>query len=197
MAMEISVKFDVKKLTRSLSRLQRKQIPFATAIALNDTAFQAKKLAVKAMPRFIDRPTPATKRGLFIVKAKKTRLIAIVGFKAFVWEYMKYQVLGGTRSATGKKIAVPSRTARLNKYGNIPGRRSGLIKKGYFFAKAGGTLGVFKPSGKRKVKLIAILTDQATYKPRYPFHRIIERAVKKRFKPNFEKSLARAMLTAR
>ena len=96
--MEISVKFDVKKLTRSMSRLQRKQIPFATAGALNDTAFQAKKLAVKAMPRFLDRPTPATKKSLRVEKAKKTTLESKVYFLDWAWKYMRYQVVCGTRS---------------------------------------------------------------------------------------------------
>ena len=194
--MQISVEADFKQVTKGLNKLQRKQIPFATAGALNDTAFQAKALAVKAMPRFLDRPNPTTMKGLMVGKAKKTRLTATVFFKDFVWRYMKYQVLGGTRS-TGRKIAVPSRTIRLNKYGNIPGRRGGLIKGGAYVAELGsGLTGIFKPKGK-KTELRAILVNQATYKPRYPFHAIIERAVRKRFKKNFHRNMERAMRSAR
>lgn len=196
--MEISLKADFKQVIKKLSRIQRKQIPFAAMVALNDTAFQSRKVAVRAMPRFLDRPAPVTMKGLMVGKAKKTQLSSKVFFKDFVWRYMKYQVEGGTRS-TGRKIAVPSNTIKLNKYGNIPGRRGGLIKGGAYVAQVSGNVtGIFKAKGKKGKRVLkAILVDRTTYKPRYPFHTIIERAARKRFKPNFERSLTRALRTAR
>ena len=196
--MEISLKADFKQVIKKLKRIERKQIPFAAMLALNDTAFQSRKVAVKAMPRFIDRPTPVTLRGLLVGRAKKAQLASKVFFKPFVWRYMRFQVVGGTRSSS-RKIAVPGREVKLNKYGNIPGRRRGLLTGGAYFADmGGGRTGIFKPKGKKGKRVLrAILVDSAAYKPRYPFHTIIERAARKRFKPNFERSLTRALRTAR
>lgn len=194
--MEISLQTDFKQLTRKLKRIERKQIPFAAAGALTDTAFQSKAVAVRAMPKFLDRPTPATMKGLLVRKAKKTHLESAVFFKPFVWKYMRWQVLGGTRT-TGRKIAVPGRDVRLNKYGNIPGKRGGLVKGGAYIRSMGaGRSGIFKKKGKRET-IRAILVPRATYKITYPFHLIVERAAKKRFRKNFEKSMDRAMRTAR
>ena len=196
MTVQISIRDDLDKITRGLNDIQRKQIPFAASGALNDTAFQARTKATDELPRHIDRPTPATVKGIMVRKSKKTDLEAAVFFKDFVWKYMKYQVLGGTRSDS-RKFAVPSRQSKLNKYGNIPGRRTGLTKGLSYFGRVNDSLtGVFKPRGKKR-DLKAILVNRAVYKPRYPFSAIVERSVKDTFKKNFDKSMERALRTAR
>ena len=62
-----------------LSEVVRKQLPFATAMALNDVAFEARKAAVKALSVF-------TLRGKFLEnqvrvseKATKAKLASAVG----------------------------------------------------------------------------------------------------------------------
>ena len=69
----ISVSADVKKAKKQLSRIQRKQIPFALSRAINDSLEDAKKAEMGAIRNYIDRPTPWTMRGFKVNRSHKTR----------------------------------------------------------------------------------------------------------------------------
>ena len=139
--MHISVVADTKKLTRYLT-FQRKQIPFATMMALNDVAFDARSYTQKSLPRRLDRPTPAMVKSVQVQKAKKRKLVATVGFaglgfKSSKWqesaaEIMKRHIKGGTRLAKGTPLRIPSDPKgggiKLNKYGNIGGKKAKVAK---------------------------------------------------------------------
>ena len=128
--MQINVKSNIKEITKFTTNVQKKQIPFATSVAINNTLFDLKKEMAKQMDKKLDRPTPFTKRGFFINKAKKNLLVGVLLMKDIVANYMQYQIEGGTRN-TGKRIPVPYQpNARLNKFGNIIGKKTGLINQG-------------------------------------------------------------------
>ena len=129
--MQVSVKSDIKKLTNTLSTIQRKQIPFATSKALNATAFDARKSVQTALDLQLDKPTPYTKRGVQVEKSTKKNLVAQVGFRSRKFgkgqgsitqaEYMQRQIAGGTRLPKGQAIPVPvPKNMKPNKFGNIP-----------------------------------------------------------------------------
>lgn len=60
----ISVKADVKEVTRWLTDIEKRQIPFATRLALMDTAKHlASDVLPKDMQQIFDRPTQWTLRG--------------------------------------------------------------------------------------------------------------------------------------
>ena len=69
--MQVSVKSNIKEITKWTTNAQKKQIPFATSVAINNTLFDLKKEMAKQMDKKLDRPTPFTKRGFFIKKAKR------------------------------------------------------------------------------------------------------------------------------
>ena len=50
--MQINVKSNIKEITKFTTTVQKKQIPFATSRALNDTAFN---IARKDLPKFANR----------------------------------------------------------------------------------------------------------------------------------------------
>ena len=197
--MQITVKADVKKLTRNLSRIQRRQIPYATQTALNNTA---KKLVVaeqKQMQRKLHNPTPQTVKALRILRyAKKTQLSALVGFLPFASEYMQYQVHGGIEPIQ-KANPVPSSNMRLNKYGNIPGKRKGLAhqKKRFIATTRAGKTAVWERRGKDAKPIIWLNKKDPSYKKRFPFYRIANGLVSNVFPKEFTKTLRRALATAR
>lgn len=78
---EISVQADIKAATRYLDDVQRRQIPFATALALTRTAKQAEKALSDHLVRRLESPSPYTKRSTFSTSATKTTLQAMVGIK--------------------------------------------------------------------------------------------------------------------
>ena len=167
--MQVSVKSNIKEIAKWTTNAQKKQIPFATSVAINNTLFDLKKEMSKQMDKKLDRPTPFTKRGFLINKAKKNLLIGILLMKDVVARYMQYQIEGGTRS-TGNPISVPYQpNARLNKFGNIIGKRTGLIKKStQFIGNVGGTDGVYERT-MDGLKLIIGFENSVTYRPRFPF----------------------------
>ena len=79
--MQVSVKSDFDRLTRGLSALERSQLPFATARALNDVAEQAQQVLQARMPEVFDNPTPYTIKGVRVWRATKSRLEAKVGYR--------------------------------------------------------------------------------------------------------------------
>lgn len=58
-------------LLRSLNRLERENLPFAEAMALNETAFQARGALVAQMPNKFDLRNNRLKRGFRVNKAHK------------------------------------------------------------------------------------------------------------------------------
>lgn len=198
--MEISVKDNIKEIERQLSRLQRKQIPFATSMALNNTAFQARKALMAQAPVKLNRPTKYTVNAFRVAKASKRKLVASVYVDDSRAHYLKYQIEGGTRIGKGMGTGVPTRNRKLNAYGNIPGRRSGLVKgKKQFISTIKGVPGVWERYGRkgRKVRLMVGFEKQVTYRPLFPFYKIVGGVVRGRFKRNLERAIVRALGSAR
>jgi hypothetical protein len=149
----IDVKADVKAATRWLDDVQRKQIPYAIKNALNQTAKDVQSDLMKEM-RVFDRPKPATKKGIFIRRAEKSDLSAVVGLKtrdkgAPVSEYLDAQVHGGNRSDKRSEILLqqagilpagyqtrPGSGARIDAYGNMS--RGQIVQILSYFRAFGG-----------------------------------------------------------
>jgi len=200
--MQITVKADTKRLSANLKRIHRRQIPYATSVALNKTAKRLVTAEQKQMRAKLDRPTPQTIKAVRIFQyAKKTALTARVGFLSWANDYMQYQVHGGTRPIKKKYNSVPSVHRKLNAYGNIPGKKTGIIKAKDFKATIGGKTAIWKRTGrkgnKKLVPQVWLDTKAPQYKKRFPFYRIAEGVVKNVYHREFTKSLRHAVRTAR
>ena len=139
--MHISVQQETKELTKYLI-LRRNQIPFATSVALNDVAFDARSYTQKSLPRRFDRPTKAMVRSVQVEKSNKKKLVATVGFAGLgfrrsPWEessaeIMKRHIKGGTRMPKGRHLRIPSDTKgggiKLNVHGNLHNRKAKIAK---------------------------------------------------------------------
>ena len=201
MAVNVSVKADIKQATRYLTKVQRKQIPFATSLAINKTLQNIQKKEQEQMVVRLDRPTSQTVKAVRIAPSKK-KVLPISGSVFLLdWaaEYLNYQIEGGTRRT---KTAVPTSNAKLNKFGNIPGRKTGLLKrKTDFIATIRGTAGVWRKTGSRnnkQLRLIHAFIENPRYKPaRWPFYKIGAKVVDRKFSINFNRALADALRTAR
>jgi len=140
----ISIKADGLRDVISHLESVKKQIPFATAVALTRTAQLIKKGTLDVMRSRLDRPVPITMNSLYVKPATKAKLEARVWFKDS-WssgipadKYMQAAVYGGSRrhkrfeqALIARQIMKPNQYAIpakefLNQYGNITG---GLAKK--------------------------------------------------------------------
>lgn len=159
----ITITVDTREAARYLDSVQRKQLPFATSVALNNTAKLAQEDIKIEMGRVLDRPRPYTLGGTFVRPSTKHVLEAIVGLKdqaasgRAAGKYLQAQVSGGARRTTGYELALtklgalppgwralPAEGAKLDRYGNL---NQGQLTEIIGALKSGAR--VFKGKGKR------------------------------------------------
>jgi hypothetical protein len=201
----LSVKHDIDAFESQLTDFARRQLPFAAALALNDTAAQVKTATERGLERDFDRPTAFTRRSLYLRRASKARLEAEVGAKSIQAGYLKYQVAGGVRRPRGRAIVVPV-NQRRNAYGNMPkgAVRRALSSGRAFSGRAGKTAGVFqRPSkaasrrGHGRLKLLVAYESKVRYRPRLRFYDTANKSARGAFRPAFLRRLQEALRTAR
>ena len=197
--MQITVKADVKKLTRNLSRIQRRQIPFATSYAMNQTIVKVWAAEKGQLPKRLKFPTKQTVNALTYTKSNKRNLVASVQFRPWASEYMKYQVYGGTRPVNSVVVPLNQYGGKLNKSGNIPSRKAkGWAKRNkQFFVESKGKTLLMRPKGKDDQIVVGVIAKNPRYKKLFPFYRIAESVVAKYFPREFSKALTKALATAR
>lgn len=134
--MQISFAHNIRDVARDLSDFAQRQLPFATALALNEVGAKAIEANKAEMARAFDRPVAwtlnafhfrrASKRGLFITIERK--------LPARGRHYLETQEAGGARPLTGweRQLAsrlpyaghvgfiVPTGNLKLDGHGNIP-----------------------------------------------------------------------------
>jgi len=207
----LSVKSDVKKLTRHLTKIQKKQVPFATARALTWTVKEIQKGIANDIPKIFKTTRkwwmPRQPTGIKIKPAKKDNLRAIVYSIAY---FLHLQEFGGIKIPfRGRGILVP--TPLTPKYGRKAGGAQKVMAGKKILRAAGkasgapvvrapsGTKGVFRRKGKARLPIerLYAYTPTAHILPRLGFRRRAAHKARQRFRANFEKSLAMALKSAR
>lgn len=194
--MNIDISSNIKQVKKALTHIEKKAVPKATQHTVNNLAFDISR---KEMPRRADKvfdkgATNWTKRGFGYKKANSGQTSSKIFIRGNQANYMKYQIDGGTRMPDGRAILVPTSAARKNKYGNLT---KGTYQKiatnnGYF--KSGGK--VYKKRGKKKVSVVGVYKDKATYKPRFKYYNYALGYInnpRKGFVATFAKNLGRQL----
>ena len=205
--MNLSIQADFTQLTKNLTAMQRQQVPFAIAQTLNGLADDAAKAITVQMDRYLENPTPFTKkaytsgRGFKGKRATKRDFEAILIPGEIQAEYLKFQIAGGTRLPNQKAILVPTQFAPKNKYGNLTraNRKKIVAGSGKFFSagdREGKTPGIYKRVG-NKVQPFAFYVNEAKYDAIFPIDKIANGVVSNRLQKRFSEALARALATAR
>lgn len=133
------LEYDDRALVRNLSDLEKKQLPFATMLALNDAMFDVREAWKKAMPEVFDAPTPFTQNAVLYKKATKDNLVAEVFLRNEIGDgtpparYILEQVEGDEREEKPfeyllreqgligmDEFVVPAKGFPLDQYGNVP-----------------------------------------------------------------------------
>lgn len=137
--MRITADSNADALGKRISNAIARQIPFATANALTQTAHRVRDAEKAEMVRVLDRPTPFTLNAWQVVPARKDTLVAEVVHKylpgAGGRHYLAPQIEGGPRpmkrfeqnllradiGAGAFEAVIPARTAKKDAYGNWSG----------------------------------------------------------------------------
>lgn len=135
---------DLKALIGRMDAVARKQVPFASSLALNKTGEDIMAENQKLMKRVFDRPTRWTLNAFYLKRSRKTDLNISVERKSMVGRkfYLEVQSEGGGRPKTGIErlfsdrlayedhieAVLPTKALRRNKYGNVaPGRLQQIL----------------------------------------------------------------------
>lgn len=196
--MQISIKSDIDRVAKELPRELRKQIPFATSQALNDTARNiATKSGRRDMDREIDRPKKWTKTGLRYTRSNKRNLTSAVYIAPERWAYLKHIINATTRQPRRKLIAIGA--GKRNQYGNKPrgwiGKQS--AKGNTFWGEVEGRYGLWQRMSRGKLKLLAYTTPQADYDQSYDYSASVQRGVDRSFNRYFRVRILRAIKSAK
>ena len=201
--MDLDVRAHVRGATRYLGFVHRRQIPFATSMALNDTAFQVRKRIVeRTYPRaFNVRNRRFPDIAFRVRKASKRKLRASV-YDRLGRASLGLHAEGGTKRPRGRHLAVPGsnvkRTA-TGKVGKARQPRTVLSRGKAFKVRRGRGEMIFERIGSKgkKLKLLYVLTPSARNDKRFPFHKDAMSTATRAFPRNFDRALARAIATAR
>lgn len=136
----INIKHDLKDTIRLLDTRVRRQLPFATSKALNETAKLVQSAVQESLAEKLDRPTPFVLKSIFIKYSNKQNLQAVVFLRDHqlsknpnsLSEQIQQQFRGGPRIRSrlegaltraglisGNEYVSPGAGAKLDQYGNI------------------------------------------------------------------------------
>ena len=201
----IAIKDTIKDYSRHLTWLEKKQLPFATALAQTRTA-QAAQTAIQNHIKkvFSNRVTWWKKQQPTGVKIKMTHKSHVKGgASGVIWVYTdayfaRLQEEGGTKTPhTGGLIAVP--TSAVPKARRKSGGAATMEKQKTVFYNR-HTKRIYRRVGgkkSRRVKRLFNLVPTAQVKPRMDFEATGLREARRVFPEKFREALARALRTAR
>lgn len=120
----IDYKTNVDAFSARLDDIKRRQVPYATAMALNALAEQIKAAEKANEIAKLDRPRPFTTGAMTVLKARSDSLTARVVMKDITAAYLDPYEKGGTNKLNSEALLKPAdEKARLDEFGNLPRRR--------------------------------------------------------------------------
>ncbi|WP_114968536.1 hypothetical protein [Rhodoferax ferrireducens] len=138
--MKIKMEVDFTKALKLIRQLSGPQIKTATAAALNDAAFEGRKIVQAEMSASFDGVTPYLKKSIQVEKATPESLVATVaprymgGKGVDPQNILRASIYGGQRKHKASEVAfaragilpagysiVPGEQCPLDQYGNIKG----------------------------------------------------------------------------
>lgn len=221
----ISVRADVRQLQRSLEDFARRQLPFAKAQALN--ALARKHVVPgqrELLKRKLKDPTPFTLNAIGVKAATKADPTVVIFVKDITAAYLEPFEFSGMHKLIGKGVTwLNPKHIQLNAYGNIP---SGTLRRlkargdvfiGQVKTKAGWVNGIWQrpkivrgqrragryakkgnlPEATGQLVLLVRFGDAIPVRQHLGWFANAERIIRREFKPELERALARALATAR
>lgn len=197
-----------------------KQAQFAAVVALTRAAQEVRTQTPGYLDRVLDRPTPFTKRGVYVQRATLSNPVAEVGVMDRQAAYLRYQEQGGDRPPARRVIVLPS-DIRRDQYGSIPRlqlrrlydaakanrrataairRRLGVSRKVDLFVGEPGNgfpPGIYKRVPAGLVPLVVFRDQPVRYRPRMAWVQWASRLAQDGISGHFETAIAGALGSAR
>ena len=206
--MQINIRSNYKRLSRSLDQVGRKQLPFAFAKTLNETMKAVEKYTVaRTYPRAFDvRNRAFFKASMFtgtaVRRATKTKL-RVSASDRFDRGNLQLHATGWTKRARSGRIAIPSRFTKATR--GARGVRKALrpravvdSPKGYIDSDVPRDA-IYQRYGRggSKVRLLYVLQPRARIRKRFRFYEDAQRITRSVSPKLFARNFAHAVNTAR
>ena len=197
MTVSIDIKTNAKELEKKLGMFQKKHMPEIVSDSINEVGVKSVNAMRAQLLKKLDKPTKFTYTGVKLFKAKARDLSALIFIPDIQAKYLEKQFEGGLRLPEKNKIPVPVDKAKINAFGNIKGKRTGLIKRNTeFMGNVKGIDGVWRRvGGKRnpRLKLIVALESSVFYRKRIEFYKTVRGVVQKNMDKILNKNLKRVV----
>jgi hypothetical protein len=224
MGIQLSIDQDLKGFER-FTKNYRKQLPFASSVAINNTAFDVKTALGKGTLGAFDKPTNFTQKAFLVKKSKKTALVSHIFAKDKASKYLRYGVKGGVRLPKGfelyfgglkndgtippKSFFIPTPLVKTDKHGNVTRITLKKITKGISGNPRGGFFigtpahnqgkppGIYRRSRKQLFPYFIASTNKPNYQSIFKIEQIAGKVVQRRFDQHFDKAMSKAIATAK
>ncbi|WP_421581191.1 hypothetical protein [Shinella sp. M31] len=171
-----SVTVDLRSFTRDMTAIERRQMPYALMLALNETAKSGRLAVQKEMEKVFDRPTPYAKRGVVFDRATRQKMqaaVVVTGDRTKgalpATAFLGPQIEGGIRRHKAfeqqliqrghmqrREVAVPAQRTKLDRYGNMT--------QGFLNQVMADLLIDYRGAGATRVRTDASLKRNSKYK---------------------------------
>jgi hypothetical protein len=196
----ITIKSNVKAFCKTIEK-HKKQMRYATAVAINETLKGARPYLIRHIKRrqTSKRAWWANKRdGINRTFANKRRLQGSI-YTRMYWAWL--QETGGIKTPhEGRKLAIPTKSTPKSRR-KAGGARRMMTQKKTFFAKMdSGKSGIWRRKTKKRlpIELLYTLDDKAMIdRPYLHFRKTVEKYVRRNFPKNHHKAYMHAIKTAR
>jgi hypothetical protein len=200
MSIQMSIKVDAKPALKHLDAVARKQIPYATSLALNRSSENARDKFLGVLPQRITLRTSwwkARSRFGFNVQYSHKRtwpnLFTIIYTRA---PWMALHETGGVKKPMKRALAVPTAQVRRTKTGRISKAQRPAGMKNTFIKEVNGKPVLFKRL-KRGIVPMYVLTPSSRISPVLRFSRTISTEVTRSFPGEFSRAFEEARRDAK
>lgn len=194
----ISIAADIKRLTASLDDLARKQIPFATSLAINAVAFTVQRAEIVGMRQTFKNPRPFTAKSVQVDKATKANPTATISIRPEVAKYLQPYETGGVHVLPGRAALVPV-NIKTDRYGQLP--RNALQRldamPNVFVGEVHGIRGFWQRTKRHGLKLLIRFGDALPVTQHLGFYDRAQAIVKADLPAAMGWAMEKALATAR
>ena len=209
MLASMSVLDNIAQVQKRLTDIERRQIPFATAGAINDTLFDIRKQIVGVTaPRAFDiRNKRFLSAAIRVKKASKRNLVGEV-FDHLGRGHLGLHARGGTLMPRGRHLAIPGRDIENKRTAGGAIRKAlrprtvlskSAKRRAFVTTFKSGQQAIVRRKGKKRqpLQVLYLLEPRARIRKTFPFHADAERVARAQFKRHFNRRLRQALRTAR
>lgn len=194
----VEVDFNVDKFKRELRSFTRRQVPFASSLALNMTMYDTLDELRDELPKHFTIRSSWTARGFVPShRASKTEQWATWGHRD---DFMLRQAEGGTKQHAKGRVAVPVKARRTERSRITPRsfpaafeKRGAFERNGALYIPVGGRRKRRRGKSGRRLKMLYVFSTSIQVPQRYPFDDIVERTVARLWPQNMQHAWNRAL----